>query len=469
MLPLGLLLPGGVRPLPGRGCAPEDEEPPQQRDEAEREGRLDHAGAPGDEDEDGEAPRPLTLLGAASTNNALLLRALIRRGPAQAEVRDTDRNNRTALIVACYQGFVDIVIALAQCPHIDVNWQDNEGNTALITAAQAGHITITNYLLNYFPGLDLEKRNAFGYTALMKAAMQGRTECIRALMLAGANIHATDPNRKMNAWEWACFTGRYEAASLIRRLLDRPCPEQLSERYKPEWPGTKETTAKAVEPKSCLQRLSDCVRATLFSRYPREPADEGALDHMVRMTTGLGSPFVATSCQTVCPESPPCVGKRRLAVQEILRWQRAQELQSEERDPVNSYEKVFPNSRVVVVPKKKDRRASLQVLPSAASQAGPAATRKTSLLPLHLLRRSSVRPGFVIPKVRVNKAPPATFQPEHDRRKSSSGPQNGTYLQIPRWKYKEVREERRKAEEEEEKKKADQAQKGKRASLRRKT
>ncbi|NXJ92479.1 AN33B protein, partial [Corythaixoides concolor] len=88
-------------------------------------------------------------------------------------------------IVACYQGYVDIVIALAQCPHLDVNWQDNEGNTALITAAQAGHITITNYLLNYFPGLDIEKRNVFGYTALMKSAMQGRTECIKALMLAG--------------------------------------------------------------------------------------------------------------------------------------------------------------------------------------------------------------------------------------------------------------------------------------------
>ena len=27
---------------------------------------------------------------------------------------------------------------LAECPHVDVNWQDSEGNTALITAAQAG-------------------------------------------------------------------------------------------------------------------------------------------------------------------------------------------------------------------------------------------------------------------------------------------------------------------------------------------
>ncbi|MEQ2222239.1 Ankyrin repeat domain-containing protein 33B, partial [Ilyodon furcidens] len=89
------------------------------------------------------------------------------------------------LLVACYQGFVDVVIALSQCPYLDVNWQDSEGNTALITAAQAGHITITNYLLNYYSGLDIERRNCHGFTALMKASMQGRVECVRSLMMAG--------------------------------------------------------------------------------------------------------------------------------------------------------------------------------------------------------------------------------------------------------------------------------------------
>lgn len=33
---------------------------------------------------------------------------------------------------------MDVVVVLAECPHVDVNWQDSEGNTALITAAQAG-------------------------------------------------------------------------------------------------------------------------------------------------------------------------------------------------------------------------------------------------------------------------------------------------------------------------------------------
>lgn len=48
---------------------------------------------------------------------------------------------QSGLIMACYHGYVDVVIALSQCPYLDVNWQDNEGNTALIIAAQAGKHT----------------------------------------------------------------------------------------------------------------------------------------------------------------------------------------------------------------------------------------------------------------------------------------------------------------------------------------
>lgn len=44
---------------------------------------------------------------------------------------------------------------------------------------------ISHYLLDYFPGLDIERRNCHGFSALMKAAMQGRADCVRALMLAG--------------------------------------------------------------------------------------------------------------------------------------------------------------------------------------------------------------------------------------------------------------------------------------------
>ncbi|XDV47512.1 hypothetical protein PO909_017117, partial [Leuciscus waleckii] len=202
-----------------------------------------------------ESPAPLSFFQACCKNNALIVKLMIRQGVTEEDVRETDKNKRTGLIVACYQGYVDVVIALAQCPHLDVNWQDNEGNTALITAAQAGHITISNYLLNYFPGLDIEKRNCHGFTALMKAAIQGRVECVKALMMAGADLDARDNGRKFTAREWAIFTSRYETLFAMMRLMRQPCADQFCDAYRPEWPLLPALVAKAQTSKGCIRRI----------------------------------------------------------------------------------------------------------------------------------------------------------------------------------------------------------------------
>jgi len=44
-------------------------------------------------------------------------------------------------MLACRKGFLQIVYALHDCPYLDVNLQDNEGNTALMIASQAGMTT----------------------------------------------------------------------------------------------------------------------------------------------------------------------------------------------------------------------------------------------------------------------------------------------------------------------------------------
>ncbi|KAK2101122.1 hypothetical protein P7K49_022470 [Saguinus oedipus] len=62
-----------------------------------------------------------------------LLRTLVPH--CVQEAQENDRNGHTSLIIACYHRFLDPVVALAECPHVDVNRQDREENTALITAA----------------------------------------------------------------------------------------------------------------------------------------------------------------------------------------------------------------------------------------------------------------------------------------------------------------------------------------------
>uniref|UniRef100_A0A1A8C657 Ankyrin repeat domain 33Bb n=2 Tax=Nothobranchius kadleci TaxID=1051664 RepID=A0A1A8C657_NOTKA len=335
-----------------------------------------------------------------------------------------------------------MVIALSQCPYLDVNWQDNEGNTALITAAQAGHVFISNYLLNYFPGLDIERRNCHGFTALMKAAMQGRFDCVRVIMLAGGDIQAQDYGRRMTPREWALFTGRYETATLIHRLMLRPCAEQFCDSFPLEWPLLEELVSQAQKPKTFWRRLIkllSCCHYGFYFSNKVNPLTDGVLGHMVQITTGISSPFIAPACRTVCPGSPPCIGKRRPAVQEILRRQRVAELRRLGPDRLNNYKRFFQNSRVLLIPKAKDRRASLQPqLLTDVATASTGALRRASLLPLHMLRRSSVRPGIVVPKVTLCKAPPPSFIPENLKRNSDKN-----QLQIPKWDYKMKRIERK--------------------------
>ncbi|XP_061661911.1 ankyrin repeat domain-containing protein 33B [Syngnathoides biaculeatus] len=405
-----------------------------------------------------QSPEPVSFFRACCANNAAVVRIMIRHGLTENEVQERDRNNRTGLLVACYQGYVDVVIALSQCPYLDANWQDSEGNTALITAAQAGHITITNYLLNYYSGLDIERRNCHGFTALMKAAMQGRVECVRSLMMAGATLNARDCGRQMTAREWALFTGRYETAWVMARLMERSTPKQICDGYSLEWPPLASMVAKSKEPRSCLKRLTDTMRDIFNIANVTNPEDTGVIDHLVSVTTAIRSPFIAVTCHTVCPNSPPSVGKRRYAVPEILHHQRAKEITAINLDSVDTNLKLFQNSQVTLVPKPSpDRRASLQthrMAPRVRSTSlgmlscNETELRRTSLLPLHtILRRSSIRPGFSIPKVRVSKAPTPTYEPEKIHRKSSAKDGGRQLLQIPKWRYKELKEERRKAEE----------------------
>lgn len=47
-------------------------------------------------------------------------------------------SHQTGLMVAVAKGFIDIVTMLHSCPYVHINHQDNDGNTALMIAAQAG-------------------------------------------------------------------------------------------------------------------------------------------------------------------------------------------------------------------------------------------------------------------------------------------------------------------------------------------
>ncbi|XP_068948599.1 photoreceptor ankyrin repeat protein [Petaurus breviceps papuanus] len=315
-------------------------------------------------------------------------------------------------MVACYKGFDSIVVLLSHCPFLDVNQQDKEGNTALMLASQAGHVTLVNYLLNYYPGLDLDRRDSRGLTALMKAAVRGRSDCVAALLMSGADLTAVDPARGKTALEWAVLTDSFETVVRIRQLSQHPRVEQLSRHYQLEWPALAGLVAQAqanLTP-SFLERLQSAFSLP----FPQPPQEGGVLDHLVRITTSLASPFIVTACHTLCPDLPPELGRFRPSVPEL--------------------QGTVP--RQPQAPSVSQPPASQKVLTLCRRPSGV-----LSLCPDWLLAKDSGISKTQVPKIHLTKA-----RSQSSQQKQDSTPTGHQGLAPPSWHYQKLREERKLAE-----------------------
>lgn len=122
---------------------------------------------------------------------------------------------------------------------IDVNLPDREGNTPLIVASQGGYSPVVSFLLDRFKGeIDVNWRNIFGFTAVMKAALQGRTKCLRSLLAAGANLNLRDPTRGYTALEWAELCGMKSCADVIRSYHKPSSSSKGAKRLSQAWSDT---------------------------------------------------------------------------------------------------------------------------------------------------------------------------------------------------------------------------------------
>ncbi len=143
----------------------------------------------------------------------------------------------------------------------------------------------------------------------------------------GADINVVDATRGKDIREWAVKTGRFETLHKLRRLNSRPQAKQFCEKYVPEWPDLKDLVAKATATKSTGQKVAHRLKSTFTFNFPHDPQDNGFMDHMVRITTSIHSPLVVTGCRPLCPSSPPEIGKRRLAVPELMQMHPGKKLE----------------------------------------------------------------------------------------------------------------------------------------------
>ncbi|XP_072032164.1 uncharacterized protein [Amphiura filiformis] len=156
-----------------------------------------------------------------------VVRMLLKHG---ANVNLKDNVGRTALSYACELKCNDVIKELVK-NNVDPNLEDNNGNTPLVYCAQVGNHEAVTILAKCFRrlGLEVDKYNADGMTALTIAAKNGHLECARVLVnQAKASVYRRDTVRNMTSLDWAREGGckSPEMELLLPKRLTRDRPKQ---------------------------------------------------------------------------------------------------------------------------------------------------------------------------------------------------------------------------------------------------
>ena len=94
-----------------------------------------------------------------------------------------DNNGKTALHSAAFSGHLNVTKHLIS-QGAEVNKEDNNGKTALHSAAFSGHLDVTKYLISQ--GAEVNKEDNNGKTALHSAASSGHLDVTKYLISQGA-------------------------------------------------------------------------------------------------------------------------------------------------------------------------------------------------------------------------------------------------------------------------------------------
>ncbi|MCL2312573.1 MAG: ankyrin repeat domain-containing protein, partial [Firmicutes bacterium] len=100
--------------------------------------------------------------------------------------------------------------------NVDINVKDKEGRTALILAAQHGHIQVTELLLN--SGADVNLTENFGHTALMMAVIYAH-EGIVEILTKAPGIELNKGNRRKETALMMALTGGKKNRNKIAEML----------------------------------------------------------------------------------------------------------------------------------------------------------------------------------------------------------------------------------------------------------
>ena len=186
--------------------------------------------APFSQDADGFSPLHLSVIGGHPQTTRALLEAEDSRGidDRKAAVRKHTSKSGEVLALAVKADFVVIVKLLVEAG-VDLDYQDDQGETALHVSARFGHTECARILLEEHDGqkADMEvAENSFGWTPLFIACVDGHIDIVRILIAANASLEKLDTSG-WTAKEHAALRGHMDIAKVLADITALPSSSHL--------------------------------------------------------------------------------------------------------------------------------------------------------------------------------------------------------------------------------------------------
>ena len=170
------------------------------------------------QDAEGSSPLHLSVIGGHAHTTRVLLDAEGWRGANEqkATVRKHMSKSGEVLALAVKADFVTIVQLLVEAG-VDLDYQDDQGETALHIAARFGHTECARILLEEHGGQKASvevAEKSFGWTPLFIACVDGHIEIVRILIAANARLERLDTSG-WTAKEHAALRGHMDIATVL--------------------------------------------------------------------------------------------------------------------------------------------------------------------------------------------------------------------------------------------------------------